>query len=377
MCSIIGFSFAIPFLPFFIEELGVTGESQQAWWAGIVISASGISLALFAPLWGVFADRFGRRSMVMRAMFGGVIVLILTSMVQSVGQLVVCRLIQGATTGTIAASVALVACVVPEERSGFSLGMMQTAVFLGLAVGPLVGGIVADHFGYRIAFRVGACIILIGGFLILFGTEEGDRPSAEERARHHQSFIQIIMASGFLAAVFVLFSIRLSNTISNPSFPLIVKEILGETKQLNTITGSIIFSVAVSGAVSAALLGYFGDRWGQRRILIFCSLAAAAVSFMHLFVYTIGSLLVLRSLFGLAIAGMMPAANVIIKESIHESNIGKGFGIAASLSMLGIAAGPFIGGWTAQEFGLRVPFGITAAGQVIVAVTVILFISRK
>ncbi|MCX7591100.1 MAG: MFS transporter, partial [Kiritimatiellae bacterium] len=72
--AIVGFSFCMPFLPFFIAELGVRGTAAQTWWAGIVMSATGVTLAIFAPLWGYLADRYGRRLMVMRAMFVGSVV---------------------------------------------------------------------------------------------------------------------------------------------------------------------------------------------------------------------------------------------------------------------------------------------------------------
>lgn len=375
ICSIIGFSFAFPFLPFFIEELGVTDSEMQAKWAGMIMSASGITFALLAPVWGIAADRFGRKAMVVRAMFGGTVIVMMMSFVQSVHQLLVCRLIQGMFTGTVSASVALVASVTPERRSGFTLGMMQTAVFLGMAVGPLVGGVVADYAGYRVSFRIGSSILLAGGLLVLFGTKEYFDPKAEEHKKSRQSFRQIITASGFLAAVFVLFSIRFSNTVSNPSFPLIVKDILGTSDRLNSVTGSIIFSVAVAGALSAALLGHFGDRWGHKRILIVCSGGAAVISLAHFFAYSLSYLLVVRTLFGLVIAGMIPAANVIIKNSIHDSNIGKGFGLAGSLSLTGFAVGPFLGGWIAGTYGLRVPFLITGAGQFCVLLTVLFFIT--
>ena len=199
--SIVGFSFVFPFLPFFIEDLGITDKGEQAFWAGVVMSATGVSLAFFAPIWGVLADKFGRKLMVVRAMAAGGIIVTLMSFVQSVEQLAFLRLLQGAATGTISASVALVASVTPERRSGLTLGMMQTAVFIGLAVGPLIGGVAADCFGYRMAFRIGAAIIFAGGLLVYFGTHEKPRPAPEERAEYHQTFMQIFMSSGFLAAV--------------------------------------------------------------------------------------------------------------------------------------------------------------------------------
>lgn len=367
--SVIGFSFALPFLPFYIEELGVADKSEQARLAGIVIAATGLGLSIFAPIWGALADKHGRKIMVLRSMFGGTVVLLLMSVVQTVPQLVVCRLLQGALTGTIAASVALVASVSPDHRSNFTLGMMQTAVYLGVTIGPLLGGIVADELGYRAAFRVGALVIFAGGLLVLYGIrEEFEKP--DPAAGGKSSYSAIFKNPVFVIGVLILLAIRLSNTIANPSFPLIVKEILIAGRKLNTTTGLVLSVAAVAGAVSAALLGHFGDKWGQKRVLITCSIVAAFASYLHGFAGSILQLFFLRAMFGLGIGGMIPAANAMIKKSTHHSHIGKAYGAATSVSILGFAIGPYLGGYIGSEFGLRVPFFLTAAGQLVVALLV-------
>jgi len=368
--SIVGFSFCLPFLPFFIADLGVVDKAEQAWWAGIAMSSAGCTLAVFAPLWGILADRYGRKAMVVRAMLAGTVVLWLMSLVRTVGQLVLCRLLQGAFTGTVAASVALVASVTPPRRSGFTLGMMQTAVFLGVSLGPLAGGVVADHLGYRAAFRMGAVIILFGGLLVYYGTREDFTPPEPADRRVRGTFRKIMASPGFLAAVVVLLSVRFSNTLANPSFPLIVKDILGVSPRLNSVTGSIICVAALSGALSAAVCGHFGDRWGHKRILLLCSFSAAFVSVAHTFAQSIAYLFVVRALFGLTIAGMMPAANAIIRDRIHDTHIGRAYGAATSLSMLGFALGPFLGGYIGRTVGIRAPFVVTGISQMLVVAIV-------
>jgi len=169
-------------------------------------------------------------------------------------------------------------------------------------------------------------------------------------------------------AVAILFMIRFSGSVANPSFPLIIEQIRGTRVNLNSVTGSIIASAALAGAVSAGLLGYFGDRWGHRRVLLTCSLASAAVALAHVMVWSIPTLLVIRIVFGFSVAGMIPAANVLIRQGIHQRDIGKAYGAAAALSMSALAAGPFLGGLLGKTVGLRVPFIVNAAGLLVVAV---------
>lgn len=371
---IIGFSFALPFLPFFIRDLGITDPAQQAWWAGILLGGAGVTLALFAPLWGVLADRYGRKAMVMRSMFSGALVILLMSFSRNVIDLLICRMLQGALTGTIAASIALVASVTPLKHSGFALGMMQAAVFLGMAIGPLLGGLAADHYGYRFAFRAGAFVILLGGLLIHYGTQESFSPPDTEDD-HSVSIFKLLKDRSLLAAILILLGIRFSITIVNPSFPLIIQDILVSPERLNSITGMVMAFSGLTGAVAAGVLGYAGDRLGHRRVIIVCILSAGAAAAAHAVARSIMELTIYHLFFGMTISGILPAANAMIQGSTNQQNIGKAFGIATSISMIGMAFGPFVGGFFASQYGLRSPFLIAGVCQL--ALAVIIMTSRR
>ncbi len=376
--SILGFSFATPFLPFFIADLGVTDPGEQAYWAGIVLAAAGLTFVLFSPLWGMLADRYGRKPMVCRAMFAGTGVMLLMSFVQTVGQLVVTRLLHGALVGTISASVALVASVVPTHRSGFTLGMMQAAVFIGTTIGPFFGGIVADAFGYRVSFRVGALLCFLGGLFVLFGAQEDVASLKDDTHRNrHARFRDIFLLKGFFVAVVIMFGVRLSNTIVNPSFPLVMRDILPGAININSITGSVMAVAALAGALSAALLGHVGDRIGQRRVLIGCCLGACLASMGHYWARNVSEMVWARILFGFSVAGMLPAANAMIHSIIDPRSLGKAYGLATSLSMLGFIIGPFVGGYSAKLAGLRQPFLITAAAQLLLALMIMIVIRKR
>lgn len=365
--SIVGFSFAMPFLPFFIRDLGIRDPAQQAWWAGIILGATGVTLALFAPVWGVLADRYGRKKMVMRSMFGGTVVLLLMSFSRNVLDLLICRFLQGILTGTISASVALVASVTPARRSGFTLGMMQAAVFVGVALGPLLGGVVADHFGYRLAFRIGAGVILLGGLLIQFGTVEEFTAPDPAAARESVRFRTLLKSGGFVMAIFILLAVRYANTLINPSFPLIIKEILPSPERLNSVTGVIMACAGVTGALSAGVLGHVGDRLGHRRVVIACSLLASVAATAHAFAHSLPVLAAVHMSFGLAVAGTLPAANAMIQRHTDPRHMGTAFGLASAISMMGLALGPLTGGFLARDWGIRAPFLAAGLFQLVVA----------
>jgi len=357
--SVTGFTFVLPFLPLYIRSLGIENEADVARWAGIIGAATGASMTVSAPIWGGLADRYGRKIMVLRAMFCGSAILALMGFARGVGDLLVLRLLQGALTGTITASVALVSSVAPAERSGYALGMMQAAVFGGASVGPLIGGAVADRLGFRAAFLMAACVLLLGGLLVKFAVREQFRPVPESTRRKTGSFAHVLAATGFFAAILVLFQVQFANGALWPVFPLFVEKLHGTRADSATVTGVILSAAGIVAAVSAGLFGRLGDAWGHKRLLVVCTLFAGIVSIPQAFAHNVPQLFVIRVLFGLAAAGILPSANAIIRMITHDHNVGKAYGMTSSASCLGMALGPLAGGYLAAHAGLTAPFILT------------------
>jgi len=137
---------------FFSQILGSSTGMSVELLAGLVFSAQAFTMMLAAPVWGRLADRYGRKLMIIRASFGGAIVLLMMAFVQTAEQLVALRALQGLISGIVAANSALLAAQVPRERMGYAMGTLQVGLGAGVAFGPLIGGIVADTFGYASAF---------------------------------------------------------------------------------------------------------------------------------------------------------------------------------------------------------------------------------
>jgi MFS transporter, DHA1 family, multidrug resistance protein len=134
----VGFSSIFPFLPLYVQELGSSTGLSTELLAGLVFSGQSFTMMLAAPIWGSLADRFGRKLMVERALFGGAIILFLMAFVRSAEELVFLRALQGLVTGTVAAANALVASQAPRERSGYAMGLLQVAMGAGIALGPFL-----------------------------------------------------------------------------------------------------------------------------------------------------------------------------------------------------------------------------------------------
>ena len=363
--AMIGFAFVMPFMPFYVRQLGVP-ESRVPIWAGLLTSGCGLTMSVAAPLWGHLADRHGRKLMVQRAMFGGAVILSAMAYVRNVRQLLGLRIVQGAVTGTVSASIALVSSVVPMASMGFALGMMQTAVFVGNSIGPYLGGIAAEQFGYRIPFLVTGGLLISGGVLVLIGAKERfTRPAggSEEAANSFwdmlTSFYEIATAPGVLILLFVYTLMNLSNSFVGPIFPLFVEKVTGTPeKAAASATGLLLMVSGFTAALASVAAGRLSDRHGHKLVLVCCSVFAGLVCFPHVAARNMDQLLFLRALAGLGAGGMAPAMNAMIATAVPRRNLGKAYGLTTTAGAFGWAIGPFLGGVAATQFGLRAPFAI-------------------
>ena len=260
----IGFSSMFPFLPLYVDSLGTETNLSIEALAGLVYSAHAFAMMIASPFWGAVADRYGRKLMVERAMFGGSLILLMMAFVTSAEQLVVLRTIQGLITGTIAAGNALVASTVPRERTGYAMGLMQVGLGAGVALGPLIGGLIADTVGYSATFFVTAGLLFAAGILVFFGVKEDFTPSANhQRAGLRNLFSEwslILSAPGIKSTYGMRFLSQLGRMIILPIAPLFIQTLTVTSARLNTFTGLVIGVSSATTTLSAVFLGPLGDR---------------------------------------------------------------------------------------------------------------------
>ncbi len=365
---------AIPFLPPFVRELGVHDEKAVLVWAGWLSTAAGVVMAISAPLWGSLADRHGRKLMVMRSMFGSVIVLAGMAYVHSVHQLLALRMLQGLLSGTVAASVALVSSIVPTRRAGFALGLMHTATYVGNSLGPGLGGQLAYSYGLRVPFLCAAGSLLLGGMLTWVLVREDFDP--EEMAAYDgqaTTLWQMLRLRGFLTMAGLLFAVMFAGSFVGPILPLYIEQLAGGTAGAATkLTGYILALGGVAAAISATVLGRLGDRLGYGRVLGACTLLTGLTLIPHAYVHTPSQLLFWRLLTSFAGAGTIPAVNALIRHIVPRHACGKAFGLTQTLSCLGWGLGPLLGGVLAARFGMAMPFLVVGVGFVVIAAAVAL-----
>ncbi len=381
LVAISGFAVVFPFLPYYVQELGVTELEQVELWSGALFATQAITMAIFAPIWGALADRYGRKVMVQRAMFGGAITMAAMGFAQNVWQLAALRALQGMLTGTVSAATTLVASSTPRERSGYALGLLQMAVWSGASVGPLLGGLVADTWGYRAAFWVTGILLFLAGLTVWRFVSEDFQPPTRESDSASGGFwagVKLVIHQHSLLSLFsIRFITRLAVRMIGPVLPLFVQTIAPSTARLATTTGLISGVQAGTSAIGAVTLGRAGDRIGYRRVLLACMVAGAILYVPQFFVTTPWQLLILQGAVGLVMSGVLASLSALLAILAPEGRQGAVYGVDASVVSAANAVGPMLGAGIAATVGLRAPFLLTAGGLALAAGLVWLLVPRN
>jgi DHA1 family multidrug resistance protein-like MFS transporter len=380
LMTAVGYSSIFPFLPLYVQDLGTSTNLRAELLAGLVYSSQAFTMMIASPVWGTLADRYGRKLMVERSLFGGVILLLLMAFVTTAEQLIVLRGIQGLITGTIAAANALVASVVPRKHTGYAMGLMQVGLGAGVALGPLIGGAVADVLGYSEAFYITASLLLLAGLLVLFGVKEDFTPQQEkqgERFHFIAEWRHILSASGVILAYGMRFMSTLGRMMVIPIAPLFIVTLMEDTSRVNTFTGLMIGVSSAATTISAVYLGRLGDRLGQRKILIVCTLLAALLYLPQSMVTAPWQILVLQALVGIALGGILPAISALLARLTKPGEEGAVYGLDNSINAGARSVAPLLGAAVAASFSLRATFVATALLFLSMGLVVILRMPRS
>lgn len=376
---IVGFSAALPFTPFYVRDLGVTDPDEIATWAAALASGSAIAMAFISPVWGIMADRHGRKIMVQRAAYGGAVLMALMGIVANVQQFMVLRVTQGLFTGTVPAFIALVASFTPAENVGFSLGVMQMAVYTGFSVGPMIGGLVADHLGYRSTFFATGVLLLAGAVLTTLVIRERFVPPVKKKSSDDGlggAARAILGSLPMLGGIVALGGIYAANSAPQPLLPLFVEELAPLPGLVNTSTGLIFGVNAGASALSAIVLGRLSDRLGFGSVLVACGIGSAAVYLGQAVSPTLGLLIGLNFLAGLFAGGLLPSTNAMLARTAPADKQGAIYGISNSVNAVGRAAGPVLGAWFAKAWGIRAAFVVPVIIFTLVTVWVRVILQR-
>jgi DHA1 family multidrug resistance protein-like MFS transporter len=358
--SEIGFGFALPFTPLFVQELGVTDVKEAGLWAGFAAASFAVTVGVMSPIWGTLADRYGYRLMIQRAFFGAGAALGAIYFVQTPEQMIVLRILHGGLTGVFTGIATLVSLTTPQHHLGTVLGLMQSALFLGIALGPLIGGAFADAYGLRAGFGATGIILIVTGFLVFLVVREPKRAAVDDPAAavapagmsddRRSVRRQMFLVVGLMAIT------RLAMVAPNPILPLFVQQLAERQEHLATTVGFMLAATGIASTISAIIVGRLADRIGRRAALLGCCVLTALLCPLHVLVGTVWQLIALRTVIGLAQGGMATALQALLVDVTPPSRRGAAFGLITTAGSIGNGGGPVGGSSIAAAYGVQAVF---------------------
>lgn len=357
------FSSMGPFLPYFIEQLGIHNIHQVSVWAGVIQSSNFLVSALLSPIWGSVADRRGKKMMVLRTTLAISLFTCLMGFSRNVWQLLFIRMLQGAFSGYSASANALVATTIPEEKLGFALGWLSTSAMVGGLLGPMLGGVLSDVVhSYRVVFYLTSIFAMSAFLLTLFMVREPERVQRTGMARKG-SLAQQFRSLKELKAVHVMFVVLFVSQFTvmsvQPVLSLYIKQLSAGIVGIGTVAGFAFAVTGVADLLFSPFLGKRSDKIGYKKVLSI-SLFGAALCYLpqalapNIWVFVLG-----RFGLGVFVGGIMPTANALVGRLTPREQRGQVYGFTSSSTFLGSFAGPLVGGAASAAFGIRAVLGAT------------------
>ncbi|MHB0871708.1 MAG: MFS transporter [Chloroflexota bacterium] len=361
-----GFVVIMPFIPLYVQELGVTDPSATVFWSGAIFAAFGVAAFFTGPLMGSLADRIGPKPVILWGFAVASLAFLLMGAASNLYLLVLLRFLQGLFgAGAPAATSSMVANSAPKPKMGQAFGFYQTSMTVASGVGPLVGGIVADVVGLREAFFVSSGLMVVGFLAALLFIPGVRFPSHGPRPGPIKELRQIAGSRALLTVWVALVMLQVSMFFIIPIYPLFLQE-LGVAQVASTM-GVLMAVNAMASTFATPVSGLLADRRGHRRVLIGslgCNgLAIGATAVVSSLTQLVG-LQVVGSILG---SGIGPTTSSLAAEASPKHQRGGAFGMLSTARTMGVMLGPLVGGVVVQLAGLRGAFVATGLLTLLVA----------
>jgi DHA1 family multidrug resistance protein-like MFS transporter len=342
-----GFTMITPFMPFYLQELGMTEPHLIAKWAGFIFAANFLTGFIFQPIWGGLADRYGSKIMLLRSGFGMAIVIILMGFATNAWQLLLLRMLNGVIAGFSPAAVSFISTNTPSHRMGFAIGTLQSGGIAGMILGPLIGGLMAEWIGYRFIFYITGALLLIAACLAWWLVKETVSPQSkvdQPKIKFIAGVKKLLSIPQITLLLSITIAIQFSLLMAYPIIPLFVQELHGNGAGLAFYTGLVASITGFSNMIAAPLFGRLSDRIRPEKILVMCLLGAAIFFIPHYWVSNISQLFIVRFLLGVFIGGLIPIVYHLTEKYTPIEMRARSFGLNSSALSLGNMLGPLVGG---------------------------------
>jgi DHA1 family multidrug resistance protein-like MFS transporter len=365
----LGYAMVLPIMPFYIENLGAGGKEL-----GWLMATYALMQLIFAPIWGVLSDRYGRKSILSVGILGYAVSMLMFGLSTTFWMLFAARSLSGIlSSATMPTAMAYIGDNAPQEERGQGMGQLGAAMGIGVIFGPLLAGLLSTHW-LALPFFVGSALAFAAFLLVILLLPEARAlPAAVADARPAFPWQTNLRVLAGPAGVLLLLVFIMSFGMTNFQGMLglyVVDRFAFNTKQVGAIW-MLMGAVLIVG--QGALVGPLIRRLGELR-LIQIALAVGGLGFLGVALAhdEIGVWAAL-TVFVLAISLIGPPLNSFISGQAGEHQ-GAVMGMNSASTSLGKALGPLWGGYI-YDMDITYPF-FSGAATLVMGLLLSLFAFR-
>jgi MFS family permease len=362
-----GVNLVVPFIPLFIQQLGIKNLGQVEQLSGISFSITFLAAACLSPLWGKLADTRGRKFVMMFTSMGLALVNLLYIFTNSVEMLIVFRLIQGLVSGFNPAANSLIANQTPPSKTSWALATLSTGMMAGTLLGPVIGGYLAEVLGIQnVYILTSAFLFLSFTFAAFFLKEEKDpdKPRVVTSQKLGPIWRQLDAKYLIFALMISVCLINTANQSIEPIVSLYVKSLLVASHTLashiSLFSGIVISATGLGIVLFAPVIGKISDKTDYNIVLKISLICSALVFIPMAFVQNAWELMALRFLLGVTQAGTLPIIFTLLKRNSPDEISGQVFGYNQAFQYMGLVLGPMLGSEISSHFGFPHVFYATS-----------------
>ncbi len=368
--DLLGFGIIIPLLPFYAESYGA-----NAFTVGMLGTVYSLMQFAFAPIWGRWSDRIGRRPIILIGLLGSCVSYLALALAGSLVLIFAARIVGGIAGANIPTAQAYIADITTVENRARGMGMVGAAFGLGFIFGPALGGVLT-HLGPSAPMWV-ASALCFGNFLAAWLLLPESRSVSRPRPTFGRLdlFRRSFATPKLLLLLLLYFVVSLAFSGFEATFALFTERRFGLTGA--NIGYVFAFIGLVLSFVQGVLVGRVVRVTGEHRLIP----AALGVVAMGLALVPLAqSIPVLLTACGLLACGMgfnSPSLSAMISRLSDPNDQGGVLGLAQSLASLGRIVGPAWGGLLFDRFGPTTPYLSAAAIMSLACVMALASLSRS
>lgn len=352
----------MPFLSLYIQTFGQFSDAYVQRWAGFVFGITFLTGFFLSPIWGRVSDKYGFKPILLITGYGIAACIFLMGFIRSVEGLFVLRLFQGVVTGFTPTALAFIASQTPKKIAGQTLGTLQMGSVSGGLFGPLIGGMLADSFGFQYTFIITASSIALAATLVAIGVYENRERVIEKRKQQYsrkEVLTYIFHKRTLLTVMSLTFIVQLALFSVQPLLALYVGQ-LTTSQNIAFLAGLAFSATGFGNLLFTRKWGQLGDSFGHERVLLILLLLASILFVPQAFVTSLWQLVLFRFLFGMVVGGIVPSITAYIRLVAPLSMQGEVLGYNVSFRFLGNVTGPILGGLVSGMIGISSVFLMTS-----------------